>query len=67
MDRSPQRFAAVESSSGVLVVAVYYRLQVGLANPHECADEEGVDCYQFLDAVPSYLTHLKLRRKCSNR
>ena len=43
MDRGHRQLAGVESSPGVAAVAVQYGLQIHLAHPLECADEEGVD------------------------
>ncbi len=60
MDRGHRQLAGVEPSPGVAAVAVQHGLQIHLAHPLECADEEGVDRHQFPGVVNLNLAFAKL-------
>ncbi len=60
MNRGHWKLAGVELSPSMATVAVQHGLQIHLANPLECADEEGVDCHQFPGVVDLNLAFAKL-------
>lgn len=60
MNRGHRQLAGVEPSPGVAAVAVQHGLQIHLAYPLECADEEGVDRHQFPGVVNLNLAFAKL-------
>lgn len=60
MNRGHRQLAGVGPSPSVVTVAIQHGLQIHLANPLECTDEEGVDRHQFPGVVDLYLTFAEL-------